>query len=37
MTPSQVYELTDDEYRAFVRYMREEIKAREKAARSRKR
>ena len=33
MSPAEVYEMTDDEYRAFVGYMRDEIKARERAAR----
>jgi hypothetical protein len=32
MTPAEVYELDDDEYRSFASYMREEIKARERAA-----
>ena len=33
MSPAEVYEMEDDTYRAFVGYMRDEIKARERAAR----
>jgi hypothetical protein len=33
MTPAEVYAMDDDEYDAFTRYMREEIRARERAAR----
>jgi hypothetical protein len=36
MTPGDVYALDDDEYRVFVAYMRDEIKARERAARRRR-
>jgi hypothetical protein len=32
MTPNEVYELDDDMFRAFNAYMREELKARERAA-----
>jgi hypothetical protein len=35
MTPAEVYELTDDEWFALARYQRDEIKARERAARKR--
>jgi hypothetical protein len=35
MTPAEVYAMTDDEYRAFVAYAREELRARERAARKR--
>jgi hypothetical protein len=37
MTPAQVYELDDDTYRAFNAYMRDEIRARERAARKKSR
>lgn len=37
MTPAEVYELDDDTYRAFQGYMRDEIRAREKAARKKSR
>jgi hypothetical protein len=33
MTPDAVYRMDDDTFRAFVGYMRDEIKARERAAR----
>jgi hypothetical protein len=33
MSPSEAYEMDDDTYRAFVVYMRDEIRARERAAR----
>jgi hypothetical protein len=36
MTPAEVYAMDDDEYLAFVGWMREEQKARERAARSRR-
>lgn len=32
MTPNEVYELDDDMFRAFGLYMREELRARERAA-----
>jgi len=32
MTPDEVYALDDDHYNAFARYMKQELKAREKAA-----
>ena len=32
MTPNEVFELDDETYRAFAVYMRDEIKARERAA-----
>jgi hypothetical protein len=32
MTPDEVYAMDDDTYGAFQRYMRDEIKARERAA-----
>jgi hypothetical protein len=33
MTPDEVYALDDDHYRAFAGWMRDELRAREKAAR----
>ena len=36
MTPEEAYAMTDDEYRAFVGYMREELRAVERAARQRR-
>ncbi len=35
MSPSEVYEMDDDTYLAFVGYQRDEIRARERAARKR--
>jgi hypothetical protein len=32
MSPAEVYDMDDDLYRAFVGYMRDELKARERAA-----
>ena len=32
MTPNEVYELDDETFRAFAMYMREELRARERAA-----
>jgi hypothetical protein len=37
MTPEQVYAMSDEEYRAFVGYMREERKAQERANRTTRR
>jgi len=37
MSPTEAYEMDDDTYRAFVGYMGDEIRARERAARKRKR
>jgi hypothetical protein len=36
MSPTEVYAMSDDEYRAFVGYQREELRARERAARRRR-
>lgn len=36
MTPNEACELDDDTYTAFVGYMNEELRARERAARKRK-
>jgi hypothetical protein len=36
MTPQQVYELTADEYAAFVAYANREIKAQNRAARKKR-
>lgn len=36
MSPTDAYAMTDDEYRAFAGYMREELRARERAARKRR-
>lgn len=36
MTPDEVHALDDDTYIAFCAYMREEFRARERAARKRK-
>jgi hypothetical protein len=36
MSPDEVYAMTDAEYRAFTAYARDELKARERAARRRK-
>ena len=32
MTPAQVYEMDDDEYRVFQQYMSDELRERERAA-----
>lgn len=37
MTPDEVYAMDDDTYREFQRYMRDEIKARERAAKRKSR
>lgn len=36
MTPNEVWEMDDDTYRAFAVFMRDEIKARERAARKKR-
>ena len=37
LSPTEAYDMDDDTYRAFVAYMRDELKARERAARRRSR
>lgn len=37
MTPDEVYSMDDDTYRAFAQYQRDEIRARERAARKKSR
>lgn len=37
MTPAEVFALDDDTYRAFAGYQRDELRARERAARTNRR